>query len=130
MEGHWDVIRPGMIRKVLNVKIHARPDAPVAAFSATVTEAEVELIQGLMGRNRRLQLIGNGPVLNNHKVMMIRRPPSQAGLLGSEDKHQPGLLDLLRVLVLDRLVICTKGGKPFDHFEKSIIIGVPLQWAW
>ena len=123
-KGHWDSIRPGMLRKVLNVKIHATPASPVAAFTATITEDEVKTVQGLVGRNRQLLVIGDGPIMSHHKIVMIRRPSSQVHLLGSSTARgtfQPGLLHLLRVLLLDRFVSCVRGGRPFGNFKRAII---------
>ena len=123
LEGHWDTIRPGMLRKVLNVKIYATTSAPVAAFTATITDDEVQTVQGLVGRNRQMLVIGNGPIMSHHKIVMLRRPSSQVDLLGSSTARgtfQPGLLHLLRVLLLDRFDSAVRGGRPFGNFKKMI----------
>ena len=109
-----------MLRKVLNVKIHAAPGSPVAAFTATITEDEVQAVQGLVGRNRQLLVIGDGPIMSHQKIVMLRRPSSQVDLLGSTSAggtFQPGLLHLLRVLLLDRFVSCVRGGLPFGQIS-------------
>lgn len=119
MQGHWDKIRPGMIRKVLNVRVHASPESPLACFTATITEEEVQTIQGLVGKSRQLRVIGDGPIMSHHKLVMVRRPSSQVEFLGSASA--PGLLQLLRVLLLDRLVRDVRGGRPYGNFKKAII---------
>ena len=110
--------------KVLNVKIHAIPGAVIAAFTATITREEVQTVQGLVGRSRQLLVIGDGPIQSHHKVVLIRRPSSQVPLLGSispQGTFQPGLLHLLRVLILDKFVSCVRKGRPFEDFKKTML---------
>ena len=43
---------PGMLRKVMNVKAHAATGAPLAAFTATITEEELQSVQKAAGRKK------------------------------------------------------------------------------
>ena len=65
-----------------------------------------------------------GPDRSHHKLHMVRRPSSQVPLQGHMDVKQnfvPGLLQLLRLLVLDRFVEAVKQGALCDQFKKTLI---------
>lgn len=112
-EGHWNTIRPNMLRKVFSVKVHAVPKAPIGCFTATITEAELRTIQTLAGRKKPMIVLAQGPIQRNFKVCLIPRPPSQVPFLGctnSKGIFQPGLLQLLRLLVLDEFLAKYKAG--------------------
>ena len=81
-------------------------------------------MKSLIGKKKELVVVADGPLQSNHKITLIRRPSSQVDLLGSttaKGEFQPGLLHLLRLLVLDRFVACVRDGRPYGPFKKCII---------
>ena len=112
----------------------------MAAFTATVTQVnnhnlpfnsskmhsqeEVDVVRSMIGTKKELVVVAAGPLQSNHKITLIRRPSSQVDILGSTNakgEFQPGLLHLLRLLILDRFVACVRGGRPYGPFKKCII---------
>ena len=88
-----------------------------------LTQEEVGVVKGLVGHKKELIVIADGPLQSNHKIWLIRRPSSQIDILGEERRgeFQPGLLQLLRVLVLDRFVACVRRGRPYGAFKKCML---------
>lgn len=122
-EGHWNSIRPSMLRKVFSVKVHAVPKAPIGCFTATITNDELRTVQTLAGRKKPMVVLAQGPIQGNFKVCLISRPPSQVPFLGctnSKGVFQPGLLHLLRLLVLDDF-LARFWRKDLESFPKTII---------
>ena len=80
-------------------------------------------MKSLVGQKKGLVVIADGPLQSNHKICMIRRPSSQVDILGEskQGEFQPGLLQLLRVLVLDRFVACVRRGRPYGAFKKCML---------
>ena len=122
--GHWaSGVSPDLLRQVLSVRVHAEKGAPIAAFTATITEEEMNTFQTVAGRRRSPVVIAEGPVQRHSKVSAIPRPPSQVPFLGDTDSQgvfQPGILHLLRLLVLDRFIAAFKDGQ-LASFPKTII---------
>ena len=120
----WEVFRPGMLRKVMNLKAYMVAGAPLAVFSATLTEVELKDVITTAGRKRPMAVVALGPLQNNTKICVLKRPSSQIPVLGDEDaqgREVPGLLHLLRRLVLDRFVEAVSAGPPYKPFHKTII---------
>ena len=124
LPGHWESFRPGLLKKMFQVKVHTTFMAPIAIFSATITESERKEVLKLAGRKKPMVTLSVGPVQRNHKICVVKRPTSQVPFLGKKDargRQVPGLLALLRRLVLDQFVAAVKDGPPFLPFHKSII---------
>ena len=112
-EGHWTTIRPNLPRKIFSVKVHAVPKAPIGCFTATITESELRTVQTVAGRKKPMTVLAQGPVQRNFKLVCIQRPPSQVDFLGCIDAKgafKPGLLLLLRTLVLDEFLSKFRAG--------------------
>ena len=92
------------------------------SFIAAVQE-EVLVVKGLMGQKKETVIVADGPLQSNHKICLIRRPSSQVDILGDVRRgiFQPGLLHLLRLIVLDRFVACVRRGRPFGAFKKCML---------
>ena len=121
LSNHWEVFRPGMMRKVMNIKAYMGAGAPLAVFSATLTEEELKDVITIAGRKKTMAVVASGPLHNNTKICILKRPSSQVPVLGDDDakgREVPGLLHLLRRLVLDKFVAAVKAGLPF---HKTII---------
>ena len=124
LSGHWEQFRPGMLRSVFSARVHAVPGSPVAAFTATITPLEKEQVVKMAGRQGRMLVVAEGPVNDHAKIVTLRRPTSQVPFLGrlmSDGTRQAGLLDLLRLLILDRFVATVKHGRPYPEFKKTMI---------
>ena len=125
LNGHWEKIRPGMLRKVFSQQVHLVPSSPIAAMTATLTEPELETVIKLAGRKKQPLVISDGPIQRNHKIVVLRRPTNQVPLQGRTDTTKgtlvPGLLQLLCLLILDKFVEVVKNGEPFRPFKKTII---------
>ena len=122
-EGHWNTIRPNMLRKIFSVKVHAVPKAPLGCFTATITDSELKTVQLVAGRKKPMTVLAQGPIQRNFKVVLVQRPPSQVPFLGDTDckgVFKPGLLLLLRVLVLDEFLAKFRAGD-LESFPTTII---------
>ena len=107
LEGHWASIRPGLLKNILGVKIHMTKHAPICVLTATITPDELSRVKKLMGRRRAPLLVADGPIGSHTKICTIRRPSSDVDFLGRtlvDGSRQPGILELLRFLVLDRFL--------------------------
>ena len=122
--GYWAAGEsPELLRQVLNVRVHAQKGAPIAGFTATITEKELRTFQTVAGRKKPAVVIAEGPVQMHSKVCAIPRPPSQVDFFGDTDSDgvfRPGILHLLRLLVLDRFLAALKDGN-LASFPKTII---------
>ena len=117
LSNQWEVFRPGMMRKVMTVKAYLEVGAPLAGFSATLTEQELKDVITIAGRKKTMAVVASGPWQNNAKICTIKRPSSQVPVVGDFDnkgREVPGLLHLLRRLVLDRFVQAVKTGTTFN----------------
>ena len=47
-----------MLRKFMNVKAHAATGAPLAAFTATISEEELQTVQKAAGRKKPMDSVG------------------------------------------------------------------------
>ena len=124
LSGHWEQFRPGMLRSVFSARVHAVPGSPVAAFTATLNSTEKDEVVRMAGRQGRMLVVAEGPVNDHAKIVTVRRPTSQVPFLGrvmADGTRQPGLLALLRLLILDRFVETVRGGRPFPGFKKTMI---------
>ena len=124
LRGHWETFRPGMLRKVMNLKAYLVQGAPLTVLSATLTEQEVADVITLAGRKKAMAVVAQGPLPNNTKICVIKRPSSQVDFFGEEDskgREVPGLLHLLRELVLDKFLEAVSQGPPYQPFHKSIL---------
>ena len=125
MAGHWELFRPSMLRPVFSARVHAVPVSPIGAFTATITPTEKEKVVEMAGRRGRMIVIAQGPVNDHAKIVTLRRPTSQVPFLGrvmADDSRQAGLLDLLRLLILDKFVAVVKGGQEgWSSFKKTMI---------
>ena len=122
-EGHWNTIRPNMLRKVFSAKVYAIPKAPIGCFTATITANELRTVEVLAGRKRPMTVLAQGPIQRNFKVCLFPRPPSQVPFLGctnSKGVFKPGLLHLLRLLVLDEFLSKYKA-KDLESFPTTIV---------
>ena len=112
-EGHWSSIRPNMLRKIFSAKVHAVPKAPLGCFTATITDSELRTVQIVAGRKKPMTIIAQGPIQRNFKVCLVQRPPSQVPFIGCTNAKgifKPGLLHLLRLLLLDEFLAKFKAG--------------------
>ena len=124
LKGQWEAFRPGMLRKVMNLKAYVTPGAPLAVLSATLTEQEVTKVEALAGRKNPMAVVAQGPLPNSSKLCVIKRPPSQVDFFGNDDakgREVPGLLHLLRRLVLDKFVEVVSNGPPYMPFHKTLV---------
>ena len=125
MSDHWEQFRPSMLRPVFSARVHAVPGSPVGAFTATITPMEKEKVVEMAGRRGKMLVIAQGPVNDHAKIVTLRRPTSQVPFLGrlmSDGSRQAGLLDLLRLLILDKFVAVVKGGREgWPSFKKTMI---------
>lgn len=124
LSNHWESFRPGMLTKVMSLKAYLVDGAPLAVFSATLTHGEVKSVKKYAGRKKPMAVVAVGPMLNNTKICVLKRPPSQIPFLGKDDvsgRDVPGLLALLKRLVLNKFVAAASAGSPFHHFKKTII---------
>ena len=68
-------------------------------------------------------LVAQGPIQAHFKICAVQRPSSQVDFLGDitpQGVLRPGLLHLLRLLVLDRFLAALKAGS-LDSFPKTIV---------
>ena len=124
LKGQWEAFRPGMLRKVMNLKAYVVAGAPLAVLSATLTEQEVTNVVALAGRKTQMAIVAHGPLPNSSKICVIKRPSSQVDLFGMQDakgREVPGLLHLLRQLVLDKFLEAVSNGPPYLPFHKTLI---------
>ena len=108
----------------MNLKAYMVPGAPLAVFSATLTEEEVKHVITMAGRKKPMAVVAVGPMLNNTKICTLKRPSSQVPVLGEDDakgRDVPGLLHLLQRLVLDSFIKAVSDGPPYDQFKKTIV---------
>ena len=113
-----------MLRKVFSARVHAVPDTPLAAFTATLTPEEKAKVIKVAGRQGAMIVIAEGPVPEQGKICVLRRPTSQCPFRGrtlENGKFVPGLLQLLEHLILDKFIDAISGGKPYKEFHRTII---------
>ena len=113
-----------MCRKVFSVRVHAQPGSPIAAFTATLTPAEQAKVIKVAGRQGRMLVVAQGPISQQGKICILRRPPSQCSFKGEtkeSGKWVPGLLQLLQRLILDKFVEVVNRGLPYQDFHRTII---------
>ena len=111
-------------RKVFSVRVHAKPGSPVAAFTATLTAAEKAKVVKVAGRQGRMIVIAEGPISQQGKICILRRPTSQCPFKGrtTEDgKWVPGLQQLLERLILTKFVDVVKGSSSRQGFHRTIL---------
>ena len=123
MEGHWASMRPGLLKNMFGVKVYMAKCAPICILTATITPTELATVKKLMGRRKEPLLVADGPVGGHTKICTIRRPSSDVDFLGrtlADGSQQPGILDLLRFLVLDRFLSAHRAGT-LDNFPCSIV---------
>ena len=75
----------------------------------------------LMGRRRAPLLVAEGPIRGHTKICTIRRPSSDVDFLRRQlvdGSRQPGILELLRFLVLDKFLEALRTGQ---NFPRTII---------
>ena len=121
LEGHWASIRPGLLRNILAVKIHMVKHAPICILTATITPDELSTVKKLMGRRKAPLLVADGPIGGHTKICTIRRPSSDVDFLGRtlvNGSRQPGILELLRFLALDKFLEALRTGQ---NFPRTII---------
>ena len=76
------------------------------------------------GRQGRMIVIAEGPISQQGKICILRRPSSQCSFKGktTEDgKWVPGLQQLLERLILNRFVDVVKGGSSRQEFHRTIM---------
>ena len=89
-KGHWEVIRPQMLEKVLSCQVYLVKGSPLAALTATATQEEVNTVIQCFGTRKKPPImILEGPVMSHHKICVVKRPSSQTPLLG-ETKPRRG----------------------------------------
>ena len=123
MPGHWDEIRPDLIRDILSVKVHMVRNSPICALTATMTPAELSSLIKSIGRRVPPLLVAQGPIQSNSKISFIRRPSSDVPLLGkrqADGSFKPGDLAILRVLVLDQFMDAVRRGT-LSSFPKAVV---------
>ena len=64
------------------MRVHAEQGAPIAGFTATITEEELGIFQTVAGQRRPPVVIAEGPVQMHSKVSAVPRPPSQVDFFG------------------------------------------------
>ena len=109
---------------MFSARVHARPGSPIAAFTATLTPTEKEKVIKVAGKQGEMIVIAEGPISNQGKICILKRPTSQCPFKGKtteSGKWVPGLQQLLQLLVLDRFVELVKRGPPFEGFHRTII---------
>ena len=109
---------------MFSVRVHARPGSPLAAFTATLTPEEKAKVIKVAGRQGRMIVVAEGPISQQGKICVLRRPTSQCpfkGKLMESGKFVPGLLQLLQHLILDKFVEVVNRGLPHQDFHRTII---------
>ena len=121
--GHWEDIRPGLLRNIFSTKVHLARGSPICILTATITPEELAQVTAMFGQRRKPLLVASGPILSHTKICCVRRPGSNVHLLGStrmDGSHQPGDLEFLRAIVLDKFVDSVRLGT-LEDFPKTII---------
>ena len=102
--------------------------APICVLTATITPEELSTVKKYMGRPKAPLLVADGPVGGHTKICTIRRPSSDVDFLGRtlvDGSRQPGILELLRFLALDRFLEALRTGQNFPrtiiYFRWSIL---------
>jgi len=119
--GHWETFRSDMVDKIWRQQVWLVKGAPVAAMTATSLQRELDSMIKSMGRRSKPMILADGPIQSQFKVFVLRRPSSQypmTGLVNAEGEFKSGLLQQLRRIVLDKLVVAIREGLPF----KKVII--------
>ena len=107
--------RPEMKTVTGRIRIFSNPGAPVVAMSATATDKEVQAIVTNLGLRSAPVILRASPVQDHMKFQTIRRPSNICGSEGRIDKNdklQPGLIAILRLLYLDKFIDCVKSDRP------------------
>ena len=123
LSGHWESIRPGLLRNIFSVKVHM-DKAPICVLTATITSDELAQVKTMIGRRKEPLLVADGPIQSHSKICFVRRPSSDVPLLGRvkvDGSFQPGDLDYLRTIVLDEFISTVKRGPPYDGFKNTVI---------
>ena len=101
---------PGLLRG------KGRKGSPFLATSATATPLEIEELKQEMGlRNSNTVVLKADPIQNQFMFVRVKRPANIHGSFGSENSAgelQPGLIDTLNKLYMDRYVHDMKNGVP------------------
>ena len=121
--GHWESIRPGLLRNIFSTRIHLAPGSPICFLTATITHQELDTVLGMFGSKRSPLVVAAGPILSHTKICTIRRPSSSVHFLGNhlpDGSFQPGDLQFLDTLVLDDFKKAVQQGS-LEDFPKTII---------
>ena len=121
---HWGGFRPGLLKDILRVRVHMPKSAPIAVMTATITPEELTEVKKELGRKKEPILVSEGPIKSHAKICTLRRPSSDVDFLGrtkADGSRQPGILELLRTLVLDKLLSVLRRGPPYDDFPRTMI---------
>ena len=124
LSGHWESIRPMLLKNILNTKVYMARGAPICILTATITNDELAKVHGMIGRKKEPVLIASGPILSNTKICTVRRPSSSVPLLGltkADRSHQSGILAYLLTIVLEDFIRAVQQGMPYTGFPKTII---------
>ena len=108
----------------MNIKAYMVSGAPLAVFSATLSEEEVNNVVTMAGRKKPMAVVALGPMLNNSKICILKRPSSHVLVSDDDDakgREVPGLLHLLQRLVLDKFVKAASDGPPYDRGGTQIL---------
>ena len=76
------------------------------------------------GKQGKMIVIAEGPISQQGKICILRRPTSQCPFKGktTEDgKWVPGLQQLLELLILEKFVEVVKGRLPRQGFHRTIV---------
>ena len=79
---------------------------------------ELSSVKKLMGRRRAPLLVAEGPIRGHTKICTIRRPSSDVDFLRRQlvdGSRQPGILELLQFLALDRFLEALRDGHDFPR---------------
>ena len=125
LDGHWESIRPLLLKNILNTKVYMSRGAPICIMTATITLEELTKVIGMIGRKKEPLLVAAGPILSHTKICCVRRPSSSVHLLGrtkADGSHQPGDLAYLRTIVLDDFIRTVQHGMmPYTGFPRTIV---------
>ena len=98
--------------------------APIAILTAPVTTEELATVKKMLGRKKDPILVAEGPIRRHAKICTVRRPSSDVDFLGrakADGSWQPGILEMLRTLALDKFLSVVQRGPPYDDFPSTMI---------
>ena len=115
---HWASFRPCMEEQSARVRVFLRKGAPTGFLSATATEAEVSAACENFGLKSEPVVMAESPLQKHYKFVVLKRPSDNygfEGFLSKNEKFHSGLLQQLKVIIIDEYVRCIQNGEEPKH---------------